>query len=259
MVFILHFLLFSSTVVEALLRISDVHDQQVIGFRRRVSHKLKRWGSVQIILSVSVELRRTLIYSKDERRLVLMRAVPVPHYVYSTWYFTVTVQSDVVSWSDGHLQHRFRSPIRTAGRNSWNTSTTVKADWDVLSVTRFHITAGAGSCSTQQQWEGVSELLSSKHQKIVSKELPKRASREMSSPSMCDDESDGWKTVKQISLKDIMPSAPFFRQRKYTMWLASQVEHFLLWLFSIGVKVCGSLIQEETLEYRRAIPSVLPF
>ena len=74
--FFLHSFLFSSTVVEALIRLSDVHDQQVIGFRRKVSKKLKTRGH---------RVGWCKINFKDKRRLVLMRAVPVPHYVYSTW------------------------------------------------------------------------------------------------------------------------------------------------------------------------------
>ena len=84
MLFILHSLFLSSTVVEALISVSDVRDQQVVGLRGKVSLKLKTRERLQrIIVTVNVGLRWIVFWFKDKRRLVLMRTVPEPHYVYA--------------------------------------------------------------------------------------------------------------------------------------------------------------------------------
>ena len=127
---ILHLAPFSSTVVEALIWISDVHDQQIVG-SRGIVHQMKTREWIQKVCSVSGDKSFLKFCSQNKRRLVLMRTVPVPHYEYSRWCFAVTVQSDVVSWSDCNLQHWSRDPIMTAGNNSWNTNTTIKAGWNV--------------------------------------------------------------------------------------------------------------------------------
>ena len=79
--FFLHLQLFSSTVVEPFIGLSDVNDQQVIGIRGKVSHKVETRERIHYVISGRGFC--PYIFIKDERRLVLMRAVPVPHDVYS--------------------------------------------------------------------------------------------------------------------------------------------------------------------------------
>ena len=108
-----------------------------------------------------------------------MRAVPVPHYVNSSWSFAVTVQSDVVSWSDWHLQHWSNDLVLTVRNNSWNTNTMVKAVRNVRSVTA-HLQQVQVSAQCNNN-ENVHKLLTNLE------ELPKRTTRRMCSMSMCED------------------------------------------------------------------------
>ena len=154
---ILYLHLFSSTVVEALIWISDVHDQQIVGFRGFVLHQMKTREWIQNVYIFYVYSAFSVQFcSQNKRRLVLMRTVPVPHYEYSRWSFAVTVQSDVVSWSDCNLQHWSRDPIMTAGNNSWNTNTTIKAGWNItvlhfmlqkMQVTAWVISQNGSNCN----------------------------------------------------------------------------------------------------------------
>jgi len=108
------------TVVEALIRSSDVHNQQVIRIRTKVLHKIKSRREEKVIGIVPF----MIYHFKNKSRLVLMGTVPEQHCIYTSWHFAVTIKGDDVAGSDCHLQCWYKSLIIPAGKNSWNKTPT---------------------------------------------------------------------------------------------------------------------------------------